>query len=367
MSDVREALETAYEQLTAPEAASETPAPVETVAAAVTAERELAQPATGKDGGERETTSEAKADGRDAKGRFAQKASAAPQPAAAPALEAAPPVAPPTTVAEALKAPQAWRPQVREKWASLPPEVQAEVNRIEADVKRTLSEAAPTKKFHSDFQATVAPYEAMLRAEGVEPLKAVGNLLQTAAALRTAPPAHRAQLVANMVRTFGIPIEALDAALSGQPQQGGQQQPHLDQESLLQQAEERAFQRIQRERQQVTQQRVVSELSTFGEKHEFFDDVREDMADLLSSAARRGVSMSLADAYSRACKLHPDVSSALEQRTKAEAVKATMASTQRARAASSSIRNQPATPAPAGKPSSVNGAIEAAWEQLTGR
>jgi hypothetical protein len=297
-------------------------------------------------------------------------------PVTAPPATAAPVVAgtphePAKPTAPAVKAPQSWRPEVREKWAGLPPEVQAEVARIDREVRQTMQDSAEAKKSWSAFQQTVGPYEALIRAEGSEPLKAVGSLLQTAAALRTAPPAMKAQVVAKLIQQYAVPVDALDAALSGQAPaaqtQGAAQT--LDPEALLQQAEQRVFQRIQQQRQQSVMAKAQQDAEAFvnsGEA-EFLEDVRGIMANMLDSAGRSGIPLTLKDAYDRACLLSPEVSRVMEQRKAAQAATVTQAATQRARDAASSVRSQPAAPPMAAESTDLRGLLERNWTKASGR
>lgn len=272
-----------------------------------------------------------------------------------------------TPSAPELKAPQAWKPAAREKWAAIPPEIQAEIVRVENETKTGLREASEAKRFAQEFARTVAPYEGMIRSEGSDPLRAVSNLLQTAAALRTAPPAHKAQLVANLIQAFGVPIEALDAALVGQApaqaaQQGGGQyrDPRVDQ--LL-----ASLQQAQEQRSQSLSQSAAKEVAEFQAK-EFFEDVRQDVADLLEMASRRGIALSLEEAYNRALKMHPEISGVLAQREAAKSAANGNPSTQRARAAASTVKSQPSGGVMNGEgPRSLRDDILAATASLQGR
>lgn len=371
MSEIREALSAAFEQAESAEQAEvaspvvpieRQDSPVDRQDAAPDARQESAPTLADKPATE----------GRDEKGRFAAKAKAeaAALNAGGPATVKPDAVNNPTAAAapahaDSIKAPQSWKPDAREKWAALPPEVQREVARREKDTATVLQEASSAKKWATDFQQAVAPYEAMIRAEGSDPIRAAANLFQTAAALRTAPPAHKAQLVAQMVRAYGIPIDALDAALTGQPQQGGQQQgqyqdPRVDQ--LL-----RSIEQARNQRSQSVQSQAQQEAESFAAKSEFFEDVREDVADLLEMAARRGVALTLDAAYNRAVQMNPEASKVLRQREEAKSATTAHAATQQARNASSSVRNQPAGPQSAAKPNGIRGALEAAFTAHSGR
>lgn len=346
--------------------------------------------ASGTDGASNEGSAEnaephSAARARDATGRFAKGAAAAKAVPAkevttskGPAKAVAPAVAPesgrvaaavsPPPVAPELKAPQSWKPLAREKWGAAPPEIQAEVARREREMSVAMQESSKARDFHQEMQSVFAPYMGMIQAEGGTPAKAVASLLQTAAALRTAPPAHRAELVANMCHTFGIPFDALDAALArrfGQPASQGQAQQHqqqMDPAAIAQQVEQQLMQKLQGQRTQATAQRAQTEVQQFissGEA-EFLDDVREEMADMMDLAARRGRPMTIKDAYTRAVQLHPELSEVLKQREAAKAAANANASTQRARAAASSVRSQPASPGSAKQPEDVRGALQAA-------
>lgn len=355
MSDVREALNAAIEQQSGGETGGDSPP--ETSSAAPAGGGGAAPSA----GTEPAPVAEKPGRSRDEAGRFAAKAKeeAKAIAEAKAATTTAQPAAPAATATPApLRPPRSWSATAREAWGNLTPELQAEVIRRERDIESGLREAAEARKLREEFQRTISPYEAMLRAEGSEPLKAVGNLLQTAAALRTAPPAQRAALVAQIVRSYGVPIDALDAALSGEAPQAQQappqyRDPRVDQLfATIEQAKAAKAQQLQAEAQKA--------LSTVQEQ-EFFEDVREEMADILEVAARRGVAMSVEDAYNRAIALHPEISKVLSQREAAKAAANAQASTQRAKAASASVRGSPVGSTDDSKPTSLREQLEAAF------
>ncbi len=360
---LRESLEEAFDEATT-EPVEPTDAPV------------AAAPADTAPGMGEAPEAAAAPEGRDEKGRFATKAKpeavavtpegAAPTPEKAPA---AAPAALPEGVpapAEALKAPQSWRPAAREKWAALPAEAQQEVLRREQEVGRALSETAEERKVAKAFRDAVAPYEGMLRAEGMDGVRATGELLRTFAALRTSSPEGKAQVIAGIIKGHGVSVEHLAAALDGQAPQG--QGAAVDTATIARQVREELTREMQghaSQRAQAESVRAVHAFATSG-KAEFLEDVREDMADLIQSRKARGVDLSLEDAYSLACRMHPEVSKVLQQREAATHATANQAATQRARAAASSVRTRPAAAQATGKPSRRE-ALEAAFEEVSGR
>jgi hypothetical protein len=312
---------------------------------------------------------------RDGKGRFIvppktkpaapEKAPASTVPAgqggaaapSAPVLAAAPPAS--TPALEALKPPQNLRAMAREKWATLPREMQEEFVRLQHESSRTLAESVATRKAWDTHQQAIAPYEGMIRAEGLEPAQAVGLLLQREAALRTAPMATRAQIIAHGIRTFlgtdeaaiNLLAQALDSS-QGQGQQRPQAPQQFDPNQLIAQAEQRLMQRLETSRNEMVGQSAQTEMDAFAQAHEFMDEpdpetgltVADEMASLMEAAAAKNKILSPDDAYKRATRNHSTVSKVIAQREAAKAATAKAATTQAARAASSSIKSEPAGP-----------------------
>lgn len=305
---------------------------------------------------------------RDERGRFAPKAAAtAPgAPAAAPPPQAgtqAPPTPSPAPAPD-LKAPASWRPEIREKWASVDPEVRAEVHRRESEAQRTLQQGAQARQFIEAFENVVRPYEMFIRAENSNPLQAVQNLMSTAAELRVGTPVSKAQLVAGLCRQYAIDMGLLDSALANNgfvaPGEAppAQQQPMQDPRftQYLQMQQQQAA-----EAQQAEAQYMRNELAAFAQAHEFYGDVKDTMADLIEMHGRRGEVLPIEKAYDMACKLMPNVSTILSQRAATPA--APSPAVLRARRAAVSVRGA-STPDGATMPKndSVRGAIEAAFD-----
>jgi len=298
-------------------------------------------------------------EGRDEAGRFTAKAKA---PEAAPV--AADKAAPPAPV-ESYKPPQSWKPTTREKWSTLAPDIQAEVHRREQEVAATLQGVAEAKRLYAEFQKMVDPYRPLMSARGQEPMAALSELLRDAASLQTAPPHIKAQMFARMVQGYGVPVDALDAALAGQPVP--EQRPQEFRDSRLDYlfAQRRQEQQAQ---QQATQQQAAGAVEAFAAGAEFLEDVRGEMADLIEVAAKHGRELTLEQAYERATRMHPEISKVLSQREAAKAAQATQAAAQKSKAAASSVRSQPAPAADAeSKSNSLRDDVAAAYAAHMGR
>ena len=344
-SDLRSDLSAAFEQ-----AESAPPSPPETEstspASDVTPEAAPAE----------ETEEQTAARARDDKGRFAKASEPAPPtPAAekAPATPSEPvtalktaavppggPVPPtaPQTGAEQAKAPQSWKPIAREKWASIPADIQQEVLRREKDVSIAMQESSEARQNYQRLREVVSPYEPMLRAQNTDPYTAINSLFQSVATLSSGAPGAKAAMIANLISHYGVDIEQIDAHLTGRQAPQGQptvyQDPRVDQ--LLQQVEQAKYQR-----EQSAMEQAKTGLADV-EQLEFFMDVKDDMADILDIYAKKGVALSATEAYNKAIWANPQVSEVLTQRREAKSAANPNGSTQRSRAAASSVKAEPA-------------------------
>ena len=367
--DISADLAAAFEEAEAPEEGAEEgeegAEEVEEVEAGEGEAEEGAEESGEAEGGVRE---------RDGQGRFKKGAPAVTRP-----VEGEPKV--PDKAQPEAKAPQSWRPKAREAWAKLDPEIRAEVVRRERETSAALQESSSARQWADRFTKTVAPYEMIFRQEGInDPMQAVQGLLNTTAMLRGHDANTKADFIAGLIMRFmprtgedGLDgIRMIDGALSklrggqgGQPQPG-QGQPYRDTrlDDLLQRAQQR-----QQEQEQAQLRQHQSDLGKFAESHEFFADVREVMAKLLESSLANDYD----SAYKQACQMNPEIRAILSQRAAAARARKAGASTQRARAAATSVNSTPVPgkvikPKKAGEMEEDNIAadIEAAMAQLDG-
>jgi hypothetical protein len=268
------------------------------------------------------------------------------------------------------RAPASWRPETREHWAQLPEGVRAEVSRREAEVARTLQDTAEARKTVEAVMKTIEPYQHFIKAENSNPLQAIDNLMATAARLRTGTAPELATLVAGMVSQFGVGrfgngfVELLDQALAGQTPKADPQQLAIDQALNTRLAPLQnmyaQFQQAQQSQQMQAQQSAQSEVAYFLDKAEFGEDVRDEMADLLEVAQRRGQNLSLPDAYKKACMLNDNVRAVLSQRVRAQGAESTTQAAQRARSAAVQVSGAAPMGGPRQEATNVRNAIEAA-------
>jgi len=350
MADIREVLSEKFDAMQT-EAPAEAPTtPTDTAPAAEVVTEAPAVEAAPEPTGERV---------RDESGKFIKKSSTAATPAAKPgtpatAIEdqgaaAAPPTSPAAAPASPetpkFKAPQSWRPEVREKWASLPVEVQQEADRLDKEYQKILRDTAQARQMTNTVRETLAPFEGLARANGMDSLKYAGSVMQTAAALHMGTPQQKAAIVAQLISTYGIDVDGVNAVMQGQA-------PAQTQQAMSpEQVQEMARRAYQEERQKTQMQELTSVAQQALNKTkpgcEFWDDIGEQkIIELGAFFVERDPSLApdvaLKNAYDILADKNSQIAGVLKQRRDAEAAKARIASTQQAKTAAGSIRTQPA-------------------------
>jgi hypothetical protein len=186
--------------------------------------------------------------------------------------------------------------------------------------------------------------------------------------------------MAKLIKDYGIDLNELDGALSGQTPA---QNPILDQvaqmldqrltpvNQFLSVQQQRAAQSQAQEGQTMAAQ--VDAMEANAEKYPYFQVVREDMADIYELMSKKGVSLTIEEAYNRAVGLNPVVSEQARASREAEisrvAAAAATARAGKAKKASLSISGS-STGKPSGQlpqPGDRRGTIEAAFDSLNGR
>ena len=269
-------------------------------------------------------------------------------------------------------APKSLSATAREAWRDTPAAMKAEITKREQDFQQGIQKYAESAKRAEGMDRALAPYQQYMQMNG-GPGQALQTLLQTGSALQMGSPVQKAEVVANIINQYGIDIQTLDGMLSGNgvPQEMQQQnavqqqvqaalqpyQQHMAQIQQQQRSEHRNPQREQQYEQQQAAGQVTNELTQFSQapEHEFYNDVRMQMADIMDLAANRGQNMGLQEAYATACQLNPEIKKIIDGR-------AIAASSQSRRRAGSSIHGTPGGPGGNAAADSMRNAIEDAWD-----
>jgi len=272
------------------------------------------------------------------------------------------------------RAPQSWKGEAKKLWETLPLQVRQEVARREKDILPIMQEAAGNKNKVQEVLAVVTPHRSIIDQHyGGNPMEAVKMMLGVERVIRTGTATQKAQLVANMIKDFGVDIHTLDSFLVGQPApEAIQQQSTIEQllEQKLapfQQFIQTQQQREQQQREQVQQQvtMTVTEMSQ-DDRYPYFNEVRADMADIIEMGARRGVAISLEDAYTKAIRMNDGTFQASSVRDQSQgATQAALEAHRAAQAAKGASVQVTGSPTGTGKnsgdPSNLRGLIENAF------
>jgi hypothetical protein len=272
------------------------------------------------------------------------------------------------------RAPQSWKGEAKKLWEQLPLQVRQEVARREKDMLPIMQEAAGNKNRVQEVLAVVGPHRAIIDQHyGGNPMEAVKTMLGVERVIRTGTATQKAQLIANMIKEFSVDVATLDSFLVGQPApEAVQQQSSIEQlleqklapfQQFLQTQQERE----QQVRQQTEQQAVmtVTEMSQ-DDRYPYFNEVRADMADIIEMGARRGVAISLQDAYTKAIRMNDGTFQASSVRDQSQgATQAALEAHRAAQAAKGASLSVTGSPTGTGKntgdPSNLRGLIENAF------
>lgn len=280
---------------------------------------------------------------------------------------------PPTREWSAEKAPQAWKPEAREYWKDLPEPVRREVVRHAQVANDAISQNVEARRFSEAVQKTIAPYEHFIKAEGSNPVQAIDHLMATAARLRTGTGPELAQMISGMIQQYGVGrfgqgfIESLDQALVGQVPRQDPREAAIRQQIEQEIAPVRQFmtqyQQQQQQQEYQLQNMAQGEIQQFFQQNEFAGDVREDMADLIEMAQKRGRDLSLQEAYDMACRANPSIAKVFENRSRAQAAQGLSQTSTRAKQAAVSVGGAPSMGGGADSATDLRSAIELAIEK----
>jgi hypothetical protein len=253
--------------------------------------------------------------------------------------------APPVKPSRIDRAPASWKKEAKGEWANIPLHIRQEVHKREMEVQKVLQETAPMRQFTDQFQKVVTPYMARLQSAGAtNPLQAVEALLQADYTLSSAPKNQRAAYMAKLIKEYDIDVVSLDEALAGvAPAQS--QTPDIQAlvQQQLQQALAPIMQREQLQRQQAQEQiNHTVESMALDPKYPHFDEVRMDMADLIDSRAKRGIDLSLEEAYAMATRMNPEVYAQTSRQASMQTANQQHQQAIRAKNAASSVSGAPA-------------------------
>ena len=265
------------------------------------------------------------------------------------------------------KAPVSWGAQRHELWKGIPPAARAIISKRESEIQAGMSQAGRIKQIAEEYHRVIMPFENIIKSMNSSPSQAITNVMTTATALIVGTQAQKCAVLTEMVERYGVDLKELDTSLTAMLKRRGE--PGTQRQQLQQPApldprlqslfalEERLRQADGQKQERLTQE--AAEAINSVNEEPYFEDVRFDMADIMEISAKRGHVMTIKEAYTKACQIHPEISKlystqASKGRTPSDALA-------RARRAASSVRGAPGGPISNGK-MDRRAAIEAAWD-----
>jgi hypothetical protein len=199
--------------------------------------------------------------------------------------------------------------------------------KAEADNARSLVEA-------------ISPFIPELQKQNIHPAAWINNLGRAHMILSTAPMDQRVQLFHRLAADYGIQLNN-----QGQPEQQYQAQVDPYTQQLMQQVQQmnQEVSSIKGRYEQEENMRLMSEIQAVAsnqEKFPHFEDVREQMAQLLE----RGLASDLETAYAKAVRLNDDVWSKEQQRLLQQATHQASKAQQVAKAKAVAVSPRSVTP-----------------------
>ncbi len=244
----------------------------------------------------------------EAKAPVAEK-TAAPAPApAAPAVEQTPEAkaaaeaaaaAAPPKAGDITAAPKTWKPEEAALWAQIPDAAKAAIARREEDMFRGLESYKGAAQFGNSVNQVVAPYNDILRAQGINPVQLIGNLMNAQYKLATGTPAQKQAMFAELAKDYGIDLGTVNAP--------ARSDALIDPEVLQLREKIQQLESGQTSLQQARQQEVraakQSEVNVFASDpaNVHFNDVADDIVALLQADK----ALTLKAAYEKAIWLNP--------------------------------------------------------------
>lgn len=256
-------------------------------------------------------------------------------------------------------APKGLSPGMRENWKNLDDQTKAEFKRYEERIGGMAQKYANDARRAQAMDKVLQPYNQLFQMNGgVQNI--LPGLLQTGATLQQGNEVERARTVAALINQFKVnPAQVADFLKGNQakPSQESQFEDAINQRLAPIQQQLARYQQRDQQMQRQGQKQLADEVAQFAQNpsNDFYNDVREHMADIMDVAASQGRQMGLQEAYDAACWQNPEIRKVLQARQSQGQV-------QSRKRAASSIHGTPSGEGSTAAPNDLRGALEQAWQ-----
>lgn len=205
--------------------------------------------------------------------------------------------------------PASWKKDYHEVWQTADPRLKEYAWQREEEMKRGVEPLLTKAQFADQIQQVIEPYQNNLKTLGLEPPQAIQALMNADNVLRNGTPQQKAQMFATLSQQYGVNLSEIGTL---------QQQPVDPTVSMLQNELYSVKNEVMTWKQQqeaAQNQALLSEIESFSQKAEFFEDARPTMIQLLNT----GMAQNLEDAYNKAIRLDESLFSKIQQSQQAQA------------------------------------------------
>jgi hypothetical protein len=203
-------------------------------------------------------------------------------------------------------APKSWKKELHELYGKADPKVQEYIHARETEMRAGVEGTIPKLKEYDAIQKTVEPYMHVIRGQGMTVPQAIDGLMKADLVLRSGSLEQKQQALARIIQYYGIPVGDVRQLPQVHPANAAMQQ----QFNALR--AEVVAERQQREAVEAAQ--TQQEIGKFSESHEYFEELKPTMIELL----RKEIATGLDDAYTKALRLNEDVFTRHQQSLQAQ-------------------------------------------------
>ena len=221
-----------------------------------------------------------------------------------------------------------WKKEAQTALSQLPPETQRMIQEREEQFHKGIEQYKQDAYQGRSLNKALAPHMEYLNQVGVAPEQAISTLIQAEKLLRTSDPQTKTQMFMKLAHDYGVDVNSLTNVPFDPYKYQLEQQLQAQQAQLAQ---------IMQSRQIAEEAQLGQTIEQFAQQHEYFDEVRETMADLLD----KGLASDLNDAYSKAVRLNDDVFSRTTQNVNVNQVQRANNAAKAAKAAAVSVKGSP--------------------------
>jgi hypothetical protein len=198
-------------------------------------------------------------------------------------------------------APKTWRPEAAAAFATLPPNIQAEIHKREEDMFRGLEQYRSAAQFGQSLHKSLEPYLPTLQQYRIDPAVQVAGLMKSHHTLALGTPQEKVALMTTLFRDYGIDLQSVATALD--PGNAPYIDPAVRDLTQTVQTLQSQIAKQTQERLAEHQTKLRSQVDAFATNpaNAYFNEVANDMAVLID----KGVCSTMEEAYEKAIWANP--------------------------------------------------------------